>query len=394
VKAIDSVYDELKSIQAQQETVEENPADNFLPDGWLEGPNGGMITNQDPISGGIIDCEIMSGKWFVIPENSRIKRLVGFDTRTDAYNALMSQVAMDFDPTTPENYAKIMSDIELQEEYQDVLDSLFNGRIVDVRNALRDLGWEGEKYKDLFKHGESLNVTPIPTRSGTNILGYTINGVKDDLTLTPEQLAKKVDEAHNANFNEDENKNMIGINQNGVEIHQADNGNRYLFKDGVKTSAPMVLSPDRTMKPYSPEELFEKDRLQFLTSDEIESFRNPKVVQSMGDYPGVNEIPAEKDAFVTDAGDINLRRLLLTGGLPDDPEKIIPLIEKKMGHVEKEFESYCQKYEAIRLDSGANSSLLNQLKTNVAEAKGRLETLCMALDEQNQLIDDQQTIKM
>jgi hypothetical protein len=394
VKAIDSVYDELKSIQAQQETVEETPADNFLPDGWLEGPNGGMITNQDPISGGIIDCEIMSGKWFVIPENSRIKRLVGFDTRTDAYNALMSQVAMDFDPTTPENYAKIMSDIELQEEYQDVLDSLFNGRIVDVRNALRDLGWEGMKYKDLFKHGASLNVTPIPTRSGANILGYTINGVKDDLTLTPEQLAKKVDEAHNANFHEDEDKNMIGINQNGIEIHQADNGNRYLLKDGVKTSAPMVLSPDRTMKPYSPEELFEKNRLQFLTSDEIESFRNPKVAQSMGDYPGVDEIPSEKNAFITDAGDINLRRLLLTGGLPEDPEKIIPLIEKKMGHVAKEFESYCQKYEAIRLNSGANSSILNQLKTNVAEAKGRLEALSMAMDEQNQLIDDQQTIKM
>ncbi|MCA1785947.1 MAG: hypothetical protein LC657_08205, partial [Desulfobacteraceae bacterium] len=108
VRAIDTVYKEFKAGQAPQE----KPADDTLPDGWNESSSNGMITNKDPISGGIIDSEIVSGKWFVIPENNHITKLEGFDTRAEAYNALMSQVdnlsnvVVDFNPTTPEGYAK------------------------------------------------------------------------------------------------------------------------------------------------------------------------------------------------------------------------------------------------------------------------------------------------
>jgi hypothetical protein len=297
-----------------------------------------------------------------------------------------------FDPTTPEGYAKVMSDTELQEEYQDALDSCFNSRIIDIRNALRDMGWEGEQYKDLYKYGEPLKVEPIPVKSGANIIGFTVNGVRDDLTKTPEQFAKKIDETHNLNFYEAANEGWVGANQDGFEIHQTDDGNRYLIKDGVKTSAPMVLSPDRTLKPYSPEELFQRGKTQFLTPDEIKGFKNPGLgVKS--DFPSVAEIPADITPYFSGT-EINLRMVLMKGGLPDDPEKLIPLIERKKHLTEKGLESDIQKYEQILSGPEPNQIILNQIKASITESKGRLEALSMALEEQNQLLDDQQTIKM
>jgi hypothetical protein len=59
-----------------------------LPKGWTELETGGLATNQDPISGGIVDSEIKSGKWFVIPNNDNIGKLTGFATRAEALEAL------------------------------------------------------------------------------------------------------------------------------------------------------------------------------------------------------------------------------------------------------------------------------------------------------------------
>jgi len=63
-----------------------------LPDGWTESAPGGLITNTDPVKGGIIDSEIVSGKWFVIPNSDAIQQLNGFDTRDDALAALEREV--------------------------------------------------------------------------------------------------------------------------------------------------------------------------------------------------------------------------------------------------------------------------------------------------------------
>ena len=100
-----------------------------------------------------------------------------------------------FDPTSPEGYAKIMADLEMQLNYQDALDALFQERIVAVRNALRELGWNGEQLKDLSKNGVVANFAFNHVGSGANVVGYDVNGIVDDLTKSPEQIAAEIDAA-------------------------------------------------------------------------------------------------------------------------------------------------------------------------------------------------------
>lgn len=100
-----------------------------------------------------------------------------------------------FDPTSPEGYAKIMADPELQLNYQDALDSFFQERIIAVRNALRELGWDGEKFKDLSKNGVVAKFTFNQIGGTANLVGYEVNGIADDLTKTPEHLAAEIDVA-------------------------------------------------------------------------------------------------------------------------------------------------------------------------------------------------------
>lgn len=107
------------------------------------------------------------------------------------------------DPTSPEDYAKIMADSELQLKYQDDLDSLFQERIVAVRNALRDLGWNAtteesevkDTYVPLIKNGVALSTEIDRVGAGDNVIGYSMNGIADDLTKTPEQIASEIDSA-------------------------------------------------------------------------------------------------------------------------------------------------------------------------------------------------------
>ena len=146
----------------------------------------------------------------------------------DAVNAIdpnfasKSQESADFDPAVPENYAKILTDNELQLKYQDRLDALFQGRIVEVMNALMNANWyhpSGNKQMlskligdDSMESGLVYSVTMsfLHVDAGKNIVGVTYNlshrvghGVNskmsgftlfvDDLTKTPEQLAAAID---------------------------------------------------------------------------------------------------------------------------------------------------------------------------------------------------------
>ena len=58
---------------------------NYLPSGWTEGYPGGIATNPDPIQGGIVDKEIVSGKWFLIFNHSDKIAVDGYATREDAF---------------------------------------------------------------------------------------------------------------------------------------------------------------------------------------------------------------------------------------------------------------------------------------------------------------------
>lgn len=58
-----------------------------LPEGWTEAYPGGMATNRDPVKGGIIDSEIVSGLWFVIFHRDDLPLLDGFNSRDEAFRA-------------------------------------------------------------------------------------------------------------------------------------------------------------------------------------------------------------------------------------------------------------------------------------------------------------------
>lgn len=96
--------------------------------------------------------------------------------------------------TTPEGYARISKSQALKEDFQDVLDSFFQQRIIDVRNALRELGWEGEQFGDLTKAGFTAIFDFEQVGGGANIVGYSVNGIRDDLTQTPQEIANMVNQ--------------------------------------------------------------------------------------------------------------------------------------------------------------------------------------------------------
>lgn len=79
------------------------------------------------------------------------------------------------DPWTPEGYQAILADPNLQLEWQDALDSTFGGRIVDVRNELRELGWEdySQDRSCLVKEGISVAFRALYVGAGRNIVGGT-----------------------------------------------------------------------------------------------------------------------------------------------------------------------------------------------------------------------------
>lgn len=121
---------------------------------------------------------------------------------------------------TPEQYAQIMANPEQQLEWQDVLDDLFGKRLIDIRNALRARGWEGEQYGPLYREGVEARFSMVRVGAGYNVVGLTVNGLKDDLTLTPAAMAdhllnapeprtREAALAYLASYPEDDNVGML-----------------------------------------------------------------------------------------------------------------------------------------------------------------------------------------
>ncbi|MNC80333.1 hypothetical protein D3C76_165710 [compost metagenome] len=55
--------------------------------------NGKMWANGDPQLGGIIDCAIVGGEWFVIFNDSDINNLDGFESCEKAFEAFNAAIA-------------------------------------------------------------------------------------------------------------------------------------------------------------------------------------------------------------------------------------------------------------------------------------------------------------
>ncbi|HEX8590637.1 hypothetical protein [Pseudomonas sp.] len=116
-----------------------------------------------------------------------------------------------FNPGTAEGYKTVVDSDELQLAYQDTLDSLFQGRIVAVRNALREHGWESDgmgkpMYKMVGETSYQAGMFASRVGAGQNIVGVSyapfqdVNGedrgplgkIKDMLDMTPEGLANAI----------------------------------------------------------------------------------------------------------------------------------------------------------------------------------------------------------
>lgn len=124
-----------------------------------------------------------------------------------------------FNALTPEGYAAVMSaGREAMAFWQDDLDSMFQERLIAVRNALRELGWEGDRMGPLQKvtpggaGGIVYQLATEFTQAGAgNVVGIVFQVRKalvvggsgftlpamivDDLTKTPAELAAELDAA-------------------------------------------------------------------------------------------------------------------------------------------------------------------------------------------------------
>jgi hypothetical protein len=110
-------------------------------------------------------------------------------------------------------YAGILKDKLLQEKYQDALDHILGIRIVEVRNALRDLGWSGEQNGTLSKNGVTAKFEYEHVGAGKNVVGYSINGIRDDLTALSEELARQIDTTAPTSANEPEVEEGADVNE-------------------------------------------------------------------------------------------------------------------------------------------------------------------------------------
>lgn len=122
-----------------------------VPGGWGESTPGGMITNNDPVNGGIIDKEIVSGEWFVIPNDDSIEKMTGFNSREDAYAALADAVNAKSVKVEPQPATKLPAEMtisELTPYVQKVKPFMGNSQLQEMANGLR--GEEKSYFKEKF----------------------------------------------------------------------------------------------------------------------------------------------------------------------------------------------------------------------------------------------------
>lgn len=103
-----------------------------------------------------------------------------------------------FDPTSADGYQKVKGNEELELAYQDRLDSFFQGRITDVRNALRDLGWESDgmgkpMYKIVGDTHYTAGMWANRVGAGQNIVGVSWAPTPDVNGSDRQPLGKFID---------------------------------------------------------------------------------------------------------------------------------------------------------------------------------------------------------
>lgn len=158
------------------------------------------------------------------------------------------QPAEDFDPRTAEGYATVVQNNDF-ETYQDQLDSFFQIRLIDVRNALRNLGWTGEQYKDLFKNDVKLSTVFQHAGAGGNLVGVTYRlstgfELKDMLDLSAQDLAQKIDSELPAPAEPE----PINLGENPLDVSMANKKNAVQLAENLKEFASSKWVMSKTLE--------------------------------------------------------------------------------------------------------------------------------------------------
>ncbi|NTB05903.1 KfrB domain-containing protein [Agrobacterium tumefaciens] len=101
--------------------------------------------------------------------------------------------------------------------YQDTLDALYQARIVEVRNALRTIGWEGENFKTLHKDGAAAVFEFDHVGAGRNVVGVRVNGIDDDLSLPAAGFAAIADRAAQDFLVQNRHVDVLFVSEDGRE---------------------------------------------------------------------------------------------------------------------------------------------------------------------------------
>lgn len=157
-------------------------------------------------------------------------------------------------PTSPDGYAAVKADKALQEKYQDDLDAMFQERIVAVRNALVSLGWSGSSYTIQQKkvggsmYGVTFKTTNIGAGNNVVAVSWSSTGggdsITDDLTKTPEELAKQIDAA----------VVPAAVEPAAGGISTPSGANEYLAKNIAQANALYEEAKQKGLNPITPEQ--------------------------------------------------------------------------------------------------------------------------------------------
>lgn len=130
----------LPGVTVVQEMQSKETALN-LPAGWTETTPGGMATNLDPVHGGIVDANIVSGQWFFVPNRDGIDASEAvYPTRTAALEGLAETLAKV--PEPEQHYSDQTLQALIEEHGWEATQGSGNG-IVSVKRQFEGIGPTG-----------------------------------------------------------------------------------------------------------------------------------------------------------------------------------------------------------------------------------------------------------
>jgi hypothetical protein len=134
---------------------EERDIGQIIPKGWTK-TSSGMMTNPDEKSGGIIDTNAISKKWFFVSNNDAITNQEGFDSWQNAYDALQNALQKIGIKKSENDLVSLFNKLGTQgisKSGESLIKQRSNADIItEVQNhwldVLADIGYEKESKSD------------------------------------------------------------------------------------------------------------------------------------------------------------------------------------------------------------------------------------------------------